>query len=287
MANNDDLLSVLLDNGPSSGTFFLILSRMKEEGKFQKVIQECLKALQIYPNDIHIRQLLADTYFAAGQISQAGKELELIATKINDLTISYKLLAGIYIKQGRNEDAVDILNIYITHHPDDSEAVHLLENLQPIMELPDEEPEPEPEPIAVPEEEIPEKTAFEKELEEAIPEEIGPEPEHEEGLYEEAVSEPEEEELPEIATATLAELYFDQGHLSEAISTYEKIIEQNPEDESSKSRLEELKTMLAKEEEPAAETVDPVKKKKEKMISTLESWLSAIQDDSKTGVSPT
>ena len=127
---------------------------------------------------------------------------------------------------------------------------------------------------------------FEQELEEAISEETASEPEQEVAPPKKDFLESEEEEPFEIATTTLAELYFDQGHLPEAIDTYEKVIEQNPEDENLKTRLEELKAMVAKEEKPVMDMVDPVRQKKEKMILTLESWLSTIKDGSKSGVSP-
>ncbi|MDY7036844.1 MAG: hypothetical protein SV375_11870, partial [Thermodesulfobacteriota bacterium] len=66
MGTSDDLYNQILNNAPSPGTLFLVLSRLKEEGQLKRVIQECIKALNIYPDDIQIRQLLAESYLKSG-----------------------------------------------------------------------------------------------------------------------------------------------------------------------------------------------------------------------------
>ena len=58
MAISEDFLDQILSNGPSPGTLFLVLSKMKEEGHVTRVIQECLRALQVYPYDIHVAEPL-------------------------------------------------------------------------------------------------------------------------------------------------------------------------------------------------------------------------------------
>jgi cytochrome c-type biogenesis protein CcmH/NrfG len=105
-------------------------------------------------------------------------------------------------------------------------------------------------------------------------EETHAEPE-EQGIVEEAPA--QEEEPPEIATPTLAQIYFEQGQIEEAINTYEMIITQDPEDEFSKRRLEELQAMIAEEK-----GLHAVRQKKEKMIAILESWLANIRDQFNT-----
>ena len=72
MDNSDTLFNEILANRPSPETVFLILSRMKEEGLLNRVIQECLKVLDAYPNDIYIRRLLAESYFESDQITEAS-----------------------------------------------------------------------------------------------------------------------------------------------------------------------------------------------------------------------
>lgn len=84
---------------------------------------------------------------------------------------------------------------------------------------------------------------------------------------------------PEIATPTLAELYFAQGQVQEAVSTYEKVVAQNPEAEHSRTRLEELKAMLAPP--PPVRQADPdeesARNRKIKLIHVLETWKESLQ----------
>ena len=253
MVNTDDLYSQILADGPSPKTLFHLLSRLKKEGQLKRVIKESLKALNAYPNDIHIRRLLAQTYFEAGLISQAEAELEKVSALIGDLTDTYKLQAQIYIKQNRKREAARSLELYVAHRPDDQEALDFLNTLTP-EQAPVEEREP-------PIEEIPAQ-AEEQEIEEEAPS--------------------AEKETPDMATPTLAEIYFEQGQIEQAIDTYQMIVAQNPEDESSKERLEELRTMIAEKRAVAEKQRDEARQKKEKMIAILESWLANIREQFNT-----
>ncbi len=251
MASTDDLYREILTDGPSPKTLYHLLSKLKEEGQLKRVIQESLKALTNYPNDIHIRRLLAESYFEVGFISQAEGELERVTELLAELAGTYKLQAEIYMKQKRKEEAMKALEIYLAHRPDDQEAQNLLNALRPEEEAPLEKPQ-------LPAEDI--DTAFEEEMAQEAPA-------------------PEEEGF-EIATPTLAEIYFEQGQIEEAIRTYEIVVAQNPEDEPSKERLKELRAMIVEERAVEDKAVDRVTRKKEKMIAILESWLANIQGQS-------
>jgi tetratricopeptide (TPR) repeat protein len=48
-----------------------------------------------------------------------------------------------------------------------------------------------------------------------------------------------------MATATLAEIYFQQGYVDKAIEIYVKVLRQHPDDEKSRARLSELRAMRA------------------------------------------
>ncbi|MGD8230265.1 MAG: tetratricopeptide repeat protein, partial [Desulfobacteraceae bacterium] len=216
MAETDELYTRILADGPSPKTLFHLLSKLKKEGQLRRVIQESLKALNAYPNDIHIRRLLAETYFDAGLISQAETELEKVSALIGDLTDTYKLQAEIYMMQNRKEEAARSLELYLAHCPEDQVALNFFDRLAPKEEAPAKESQ---RPI----EEIDAKTE---------PQEV----------VQEAPS--EDEKQPEIYSPNLAEIYFEQGQIEEAIETYEILIVQHPEDESLRSRLEELKGMI-------------------------------------------
>ncbi|MBW1765189.1 MAG: tetratricopeptide repeat protein [Deltaproteobacteria bacterium] len=229
MEISNDLLNKILHNGPSQATLFLILSRMRDEGHLEEVIRECEKALDLYPDAIRIRQLLAEVCIEAGQISKAESELESITSDIDKLAPSYRMLSNLYNRQKKQEESARAQRLYIAHRPDDQEAIDLLETLQPqepSLEL-DEEPETETE-IA------------------------------------------EAADLPEIATSTLAEIYFNQGP-------------RNPDDNRARQRLEELKRTLEPEEPVEANgKKERIRIKKEKMISVLEKWLAKLREQSES-----
>lgn len=282
MNANFNLYNEILAAGPSPGTLYLILSKMKEEGELKRVIQESIKALMTYPSDIFLRKLLAETYMEDGQASMAENEFLKVTGHINDLISAYKSQAQIYLKQKRDEDAQKFLKLYLAHYPDDEEASLLLSSLSP----PVDEPEPE---------------TAQADLEEDI---ISP-PAEETMVY-------QEDQLPDIATPTLAEIYFKQGQIQDARDIYEKVVMEHPDDEKSWQRLEELKAILGASQieedlteppfEPEAkkfaadeltseeislateeyheESVpeDPARIRTEKMISVLENWLRAIQE---------
>ena len=249
MTTRDDIHDQILTEGPSPGTTFLILSELKKKGHMTRTIQESIKALNVFPTDLRIRKLLADTYFEAGLLAQAEVEAEQVASLLGkDLISVYRLRADIFEKQGRNEEAVGSLRIYLSHEPDDEHALNLLEQLEVGEEESDEVPS-------------------------VVVEGVLPAP------VEESI-----EGLPEIATPTLAEVYFSQGQVQEAVITYEKVVAQNPEDERSRKRLDELKFSMAPESSSEDKDVDKVRQKKKKMITILEAWRTNIQKMSKNSL---
>jgi predicted Zn-dependent protease len=237
MTPSNDLINQILNQGPSQNSIYVILSHLMGEGQSAAVIQGCLKALDLYPDDIRLRQLLADAYLQLGFIGQAETELDRVIDRISGLTSSYKTLAKLCLGQKRVVEAQRLLQLYCLHQPEDMEAAGLL------AELTAEEAKPEAEP-------------------EEGPEEIS-----------------EAEVLVQLATPTLAEIYFKQGQVQEAIRTYEKVVARNPHDERSIQRLNELKGVAqgsAEIKEVVAGTSP--KEINQRMISVLEGWLTRIRE---------
>ena len=131
MRKSGDLLDQILTHGPSQGTIFLVLTAMKEEGRTGQVIQGCLKALDIHPDDIRLRKLLAESYQEAGFIGQAEAELTRVTSEIDDLASAYKLKARIYARQKRLEESFESLKRYLALNPNDQEGLDLLEKIRP------------------------------------------------------------------------------------------------------------------------------------------------------------
>lgn len=276
MTDYDQLLGEILDRGPSSETLCLVLAELKRAGHTRKVIQQCIRALQHHPEDLPLRLILAEAYFEEGLLSQAEAELETAAFQMDRYASTYLLRAEIYRNQRRNDEALRSLNIYLAHRPQDEKALDLLKDLGTPQAAPPAETAPVQEEILEPAVvEAPEPPALKPVEPLALEEEETPE------------FGPEEEALPEIATATLAEVYVNQGEIQEALSIYEKVVAQNPEDQASIKRIQELKTMRVVDAPPVeeAQEVPRAKQKKEKTIAILESWLANIRKMSEDRVS--
>jgi tetratricopeptide (TPR) repeat protein len=247
MEPSEGFYNELLSGSPSQGTLFRILSMMKKEGMLERVIDECTKALETYPDDIKIRRLLAEACYEAGRISRAESEIRSVIAGINELMTGYRFQADLFISQGRNTEAVEVLKLYLIHCPDDKESYALLESMLPREEVAAETIQAQ---------------------------EDAPEP----------LEQPIEAETPDIATATLAEVYFQQGLTEEAIEIYNKVIEKNPDDPRPLERLGELKSIL-EQARLARENEKGRLMRKKKMVSILESWLAGIREQSKPGLS--
>ena len=239
MDEKDNILDEILNHGPSVDSIFIVLTRMKKEGRSSEVVQQCIKFLRVYPDDIRLRIILAESYLETGFISLAGVELEKVGSMIQDLIPAYRLLAGIYAKQRRVTEAVDTLKIYLAHRPDATEARELLKEIKPADEV---------------------QLEVGKPTEDAV------------------VAADEKDAVADLATPTIAELYYTQGKLSAAISTYEKVLNDNPDDIESLKRLNELRGLAAEKPNEGGKEEDDLYTRTEKLIRILEEWLPKIKE---------
>ena len=262
----DDFIDQLLSHGPSQGTLFLAFRKMKEEGRLSDALKNCLKAVNSYPDDIRLRTLLTESYLEEGFIGLAEAECNIIVSQISRLVSVYKLQAEMFMKQQRYDEAYNALRIYLAHNPDDEEMITLLASIEKAREESADETS-----LAL-EEVIPSEKDFEEAPEWAAVADAGE-------------IEKEREEAPaELETPTLAEIYFNQGQILEAINTYEVVLSINPGDDASAKRLAELKRMaelkglIAEKAEKIASDENIINEKRRKAISTLETWLSKIRE---------
>ena len=326
MENTTELMGRILRGRPSPGTLLLVLQELKAEGRSGEVIRQCLRALDRYPDDIRIRDLLAETYLDAGFISRAEAELDRITRAVDELIPVYRKKAELYVRQNRHEEAEALLGRYLAHFPDDPRAVDLLAKIQPEGEaaVPETDPVPETgpsetlEPVAEagapvekaegvePAEEAeappplppetpvtPEAAAGSGPVEEetgTVPSAVEteapePPPTGEEEIA--AAGEPpeaplEEEPAPEpatdMATPTLAEIYYGQGQMEEAVRVYETVVRDRPDDMESARRLAEIRAELSGTPEPAETHEDTYRDRTLEMICVLENWLDRIRE---------
>ena len=205
----------------------ILLEILKKEGKSEKFIQACLKALESFPDDISIRKLLAETYFKQGSIELAKIEFDKISNQISDLSSVFKLQAELYKEESMDEEAINSLKLYLAHHSDDQDATRLLSEL----------------------------------------------------------SAPPKEETSILPTATIAEIYYKQGELDEAIKIYTQLITDFPDDENYKNRLEVLNAEKKPEYTERSHEAT-VQEKELKIIEILERWLTNLEKGKVIGLSP-
>lgn len=321
MEIENNLYRELLEKSPSPDTCMIVLSKMKEAGEVKTVIHECHKVLRMYPWDIRTRQLLAETYFEAGFLSLAEEELERIAARIDRLAKSFKVQAEVYSRQGRRQEAIQALDRYLAHQPQDEEAIQFRTRLAPTDDVNAATGPTSDEPHTARLEMSPANafaTIDEGDTSEGppaaegrhFPEDSGllekPNPfeelslEDRLSLMEEAglvkapstdigmvnadeilapsAEDSAEEESGDIATPTLAEVYYKQGQLDEAIKTYNLVLQQNPSDQDSEDRLAELvaENYRATLDEKA-EADRKKAMKTERLITVLETWRSRLK----------
>jgi predicted Zn-dependent protease len=215
---SEGLYTEIIDKIETPSASALLVKLLLKEGKTEIAVEACLKALKIFPDNMTIRRLLAETYLQQGRMELAERELERLADQIGELTSVFKLQAKLFKKEEKLKEAIRALEVYLVHHKDDEEAVQLLSELS-------------------------------------------------------STGKDEQDVVP---TPTLAEIFFNQGALEEAIKVYQQVVEASPDDEKSKMRLNELKQMkVAEVQEIAGETT--TKGKKLELIRILENWLGAIE----------
>ena len=85
MTNQDALYDQIAGHGASSETLRILLFELKKNGTPGKVLQECIKAVRLYPQDPFLTKMLAESYAEVGFLSQAERELEKLTCRIDDL----------------------------------------------------------------------------------------------------------------------------------------------------------------------------------------------------------
>jgi len=218
MTTLNDIYDEIVDKIATPNARIILLEILKKEGKPEKIIQACLKALEAFPDDISIRKLLAETYFEQKSIELAKAELERISKQIDGLSSVLKLQAELFREEGMTEKAINSLKLYLAHHSNDQDAARLLSEL----------------------------------------------------------SAPPKEEASILPTSTLAEIYYKQGELEEAIKIYAQVVKDFPDDEKYTNRLDELKKIKETEESERSHEVI-LKEKTVTLIGTLERWLTNIE----------
>lgn len=252
-------INEILENSPSQGTLYVLLNIMKEKGNYNTVIKEGLKALSRFPEDLTLRKIVAESYLACGRLLEAEAEFSKVIKRMKAVAGVYRSRTEIYVRQKREDLAVESLKQYLTFFPEDEEAAILLDELQATREA---------------------------SLVEALDQQIDIDIlEAEERPDTDLTVSQEPEEPHEIVTVSFAETYFNQGKLIEAREIYEKLVEKDPEDSALKARLEEISAMMDQKDQTVIQAENAERKKKERIISLLDKWRVNIKGLAEEGIS--
>ncbi|MFC1839929.1 tetratricopeptide repeat protein [Thermodesulfobacteriota bacterium] len=124
----------ILDKNPSQETLHILLPVLMEKGKLERVIRECQKSLNRYPEDYIVRKILAEAYFADGKLPEAEAEADTVINGIENLAEAYRLKADILLSQKREREAVEYLERFIVFSPEDEKVISLLNSIQDSMQ---------------------------------------------------------------------------------------------------------------------------------------------------------
>ena len=229
----------ILSHGPSQTTVRIILARIKDEGRVNEAVKWCMKFLRTYPDDVHLRMLLAECYLEIGSVGQAETEFLKVSSMVNDLAPTYAMLAEIYAGQKRFSEAAEAAGMFLAYRPDDFEFRERMGKVEQAKDAAEREGQDHAWPVL---------------------------PDDEEGA------------LVDFATPTIAELYFGQGQLDAAVATYEKVLEEHPHDSASAERLSQLKAKVEAPVSGAEKDHGNIRARKEKMLTILEKWLPRMRE---------
>ena len=199
-----------LKNDPSSNCFVLLAEVLIKLKKTDNALKVLVNGLRHNKHNTTARFLLGKIYFERWLIDGAKKEFEKVIKLAPDNIAVSKILLQIYTSAGNDERVNEISKNLLFFHPDNRELKDFIDQLkagdQPV-ELKDV---------------VEEHSDFKSGV-----------------VNVNNVSDNE----TEIVSSTLADLYYEQGHYSDSLEIYSKLLQNNPEDKRIIERIEKIKSL--------------------------------------------
>jgi len=230
--------------GPAEKLFVVQAEELRVQNRLEEAIAVLREGVKKNPDYLPGRLLLGRCYWEKEMPEEAKIELEGVAAILEECLPVYKFLSRVYVHERKDVDkALEAVRraLYFT-----SQEVSKRKPTSLEMDLIFPEPkESFGSPPAETHAEEPNKTALEARIRSA-------------NLA--------------IQTDTLAEIFIKQGKPEKALGIYSKILEEDPQNEAVRQKLEALQKKNGKRTDSAA---------REKMIAKLEKWLDQIPDEKK------
>lgn len=240
-----------LASDPKSPLFVALADAYRQVGQVDDALEVALRGTWELPQ-------FADGFAAVGRVYYQRRVLGKAeaaffrALSVNQMCIpAYKGLATIYRNQGDAQKASDILTKAIMLDPGDKSLQKMIESLSSPTGVAREADQVVSEPIA--------------EQEPAMPQTTGG--------------------MKPITTATIADIYIEQGLYDKALEVYHELLSENPQNASVQQKILELEALMngGAAEAPALEPIVAGKSpasggaNSDNIIDQLNHWLAAIQ----------
>ena len=202
----------ILENDPNSPVFVMLGEILRKQGEVDRATEILVKGLRNNPGNLTARTILGMIYYDRWMIDQAKKQLEMVISDLpDDLSVS-KILIQIYRSEGDLQKAAEISNASFIFHPEDIELRAIISELSEEPRLANRTRGYQPNSGDLNNNDAPPNTFND-----------------------------------EVYTETLANIYFHQGIYEKALKVFEKLCEQEPENNTIRERLELSKAYLLSE----------------------------------------
>ena len=200
----------MLEDDPTSNCFVLLAEVLIKRKKIDEALKVLVNGLRHNKHNITARFLLGKIYFERWMIDSAKREFEKVIKMAPDNIAVSKILIQIYISEENFDAALNIANKLSFYHSENEEIKAIIEQLNSGVHV--------------------KKPVFTDDGNNA--EAVQP------TVYMTELSSDENETL---ATETLANLYFEQGHHARAIEILNKLLEQSPGNIDLMEKIEKIK----------------------------------------------
>jgi tetratricopeptide (TPR) repeat protein len=234
-----------LDKSPDSYCFARLSDVYLKVGLIDDALHVARQGVKKHPAYLSGQRALSFACYAKGLNDEALATLKRVCEVMPEDVSSQKVLGRLYVDAGNRDAACQVFRTALEFAPEDVECRIELESLENSTESTDSPLFPAEDDIIDDLEVLEELEVFEDEqLEsECRQQEVVPEPD--------AVSIQHHDPL---STGTLAELYVSQGFIDKALEIYRAILDNNPEDQDTASRVSELQALEAVSSEVASES---------------------------------
>lgn len=200
----------MLEDDPTSNCFVILAEVLIKRKKVDDALKVLVNGLRHNKHNVTARFLLGKIYFERWMIDNAKREFEKVIKLAPDNIAVSKILIQIYVSEENFNDALHITKKLSFYHPENEEIKALINQLSAGISV--------------------------KEARTAAKENNAPQ------LQQTAYfNETSYDEEAGLATETLADLYFEQGHHAQAIKILSKLLEQNPGNIELLEKIEKIK----------------------------------------------